>query len=184
MAGLALELSVSPVAWDSFAWPVNGFVLAGFLGLILGLFLLRKKVRAFRFIGTYQAAIPALAYVVLLTIVMGLTRQEANGTWLNSMLTFWPFVLVYVYMTVIFGVVSLRRFCKLRYNHGIRDIAFLLNHFGLFLAVTTATLGSADIQRLKMMTVVGEPEWRAMAPRGTVREMPFAVELKKYIPIN
>jgi len=59
--------------------------------------------------------------------------------------------------------------------------AFLLNHFGLFLAVTTATLGSADIQRLKMMTVVGESEWRAMAPRGTVREMPFAIELKKFI---
>ena len=29
-AGLALELSVGPVNWDSFAWPANGIVL-GFL---------------------------------------------------------------------------------------------------------------------------------------------------------
>ena len=29
-AGLMLELSVGPVVWDAFAWPVNGIVLAGF----------------------------------------------------------------------------------------------------------------------------------------------------------
>ena len=33
-AGLALELSVGPVVWDAFSWPVNGIVLAGFLALI------------------------------------------------------------------------------------------------------------------------------------------------------
>lgn len=31
-AGLALQLSVGPVVWDAFAWPVNGIVLAGFYG--------------------------------------------------------------------------------------------------------------------------------------------------------
>ena len=35
-----------------------------------------------------------------------------------------------------------------------RDIPFLLNHLGLFLAMTTATLGNADMQRLRMITVV------------------------------
>ena len=30
-AGLMLELSVGPVAWDAFAWPANGIVLAGFM---------------------------------------------------------------------------------------------------------------------------------------------------------
>ena len=44
VAGLALELSVGPVVWDAFSWPANGIVLAGFLLLIAGLFLLRKKV--------------------------------------------------------------------------------------------------------------------------------------------
>ena len=27
IAGLALQLSVGPVVWDAFAWPVNGIVL-------------------------------------------------------------------------------------------------------------------------------------------------------------
>ena len=169
--GLILELIVGPVKWEAFAWPVNGIVLVGFLTIILALFLLRKKIPAFRFIGTYQAAIPTLTYAVVLTIIMGLTKQTSDGTWLNSMLTFWPFVLIYVYMAVILGMVILRR----------HDIPFLLNHFGLFLAMTTATLGNADMQRLMMITNVGETEWRALTQNGEVREMPLTVELKRFI---
>jgi cytochrome c biogenesis protein ResB len=62
-----------------------------------------------------------------------------------------------------------------------RDIPFMLNHLGLFIALTTATLGSADIQRVKMICGVGEPEWRAMEQGGAIKEMPIAIELKKFI---
>ena len=107
--GLMLELSVGPVDWDAFRWPVNGIVLAGFLALIAIIFLLRRRVYGFQFIGTYKAAIPALVYAVVLTIIMGLTRQTADGVWLNNMLSFWPFVLIYVYIAVILGQIILRR---------------------------------------------------------------------------
>ena len=180
-AGLMLEIGVGPVVWEALAWPVNGILLAGFLTMTGVMFLLRRQVYAFRFIGTYQAAIPTLVYAVVLTIIMGLTRQTADGIWLNNMLSFWPFVLIYVYMAVILGVVILKRFSQLRLRHGIQDIAFFLNHFGLFLAMTTATLGNADMQRLKMITVVGEPEWRALTQEGIIHEMPLAIELKQFI---
>lgn len=178
-AGLMLELSVGPVEWDAFRWPVNGVVLAGFLVMIAIIFLLRKRVYGFQFIGTYKAAIPALIYAVVLTIVMGLTRQTVNGVGLNNMLSFWPFVLMYVYLAVILGIIILRRLVHLA--DWKRDIPFLLNHLGLFLAITTATLGNADMQRLKMITVVGEPEWRALSQEGSIREMPLAIELKAFV---
>ena len=76
IAGLMLELSVGPVDWNAFRWPVNGIVLAGFLALIAIFFLLRKRVYVFQFISTYKAAIPALVYAVVLTIVMGVTPQK------------------------------------------------------------------------------------------------------------
>ena len=180
-AGLALQLSVGSVVWEAFAWPANGIVLAGFLAIIALVFLLRKKVYAFQFVGTYQAAIPAMVYALALTIIMGLTRQQVGGTWLNNMLSFWPFVLVYVYIATILGVVTLKRTLKLRQGRNLREIAFLLNHLGLFLALTTATLGNADMQRVKMICGVGEPEWRALAQNGAVKEMPIAIELKKFI---
>ena len=47
--------------------------------------------------------------------------------------------------------------------------------------MTTATLGNADMQRLKMITVVGQTEWRALDPQGGVVELPLAIELKQFI---
>ena len=183
VAGLALELSVGPVVWDAFSWPANGIVMAGFLLLIAGLFLLRKKVYAFRFVSTYQAAIPAMVYAVILTIIMGMTRQQIGGTWFNDMLSFWPFVLIYVYIALILGVIILHRLSTFQLSivNLKKDVPFLLNHVGLFLALTTATLGNADMQRVKMITTVGESEWRALDNNGAIKEMPLAIELKKFI---
>ena len=193
-AGLMLELSVGPVDWNVFRWPINGIVLAGFLTLIAIIFLLRKRVYGFQFIGTYKAAIPALVYAVVLTIVMGLTRQKSltsdpspigeGSLWINYMLNFWPFVLIYVYIAVILGQIILRRALNLKtqkLKNLTTDIPFLLNHLGLFLAMTTATLGNADMQRLKMITVKGEPEWRALTSQQQIMEMPIAIELKEFV---
>ena len=182
VAGLMLELSVGPVVWKAFRWPVNGIVLVGFLALIAILYLLRKRVYGFQFIGTYMAAIPALVYAVVLTIIMGLTRQTVDGVWLNNMLSFWPFVLIYVYIAVILGLVIIRQIRTAVANTSLFTLHFsLLSHLGLFLAMTTATLGNADIQRLKMITVKGEPEWRALTEEQQVVEMPLAIELKDFI---
>ena len=182
IAGLMLELSTGRVDWDAFRWPVNGVVLVGFLALITIIFLLRKRVYGFQFIGTYKAAIPALVYAVVLTIIMGLTRQEVNGTWLNNMLSFWPFVLIYVYIAVILGLVVIRQVSSFRFQvSGFRFQVSTLSHLGLFLAMTTATLGNADMQRLKMITVKGAPEWRALTSQQQIVEMPIAIELKEFI---
>ena len=178
LVGLMLELSIGPVVWDAFVWPVNGIVLVGFMALIIAMHLLRKKVYAFRFLSTCQAAIPVMCYAVVLTVVMGLTRQTENGRWLNSMLTFWPFVLTYVYMAVIVGLVVLKSVVRMK---SVSKIVAALFHLGLFITMTTATLGNADVQRLKMITITGESEWRALDQQGRVREMPLAIELKKFI---
>jgi hypothetical protein len=182
-AGLMLELSVGPIDWDAFRWPVNGMVLTGFLVLIAIIFLLRKQVYGLQFLSTHKAAIPAMAYAVALTIIMGLTRQKVDGAWLNNMLSFWPFVLVYTYIAMILGVVVLRQLktwaaakCSI---HNVQ--CSMLSHLGLFIAMTTATLGNADMQRLKMITVKGEPEWRALTQQQQIVEMPIAVELKDFI---
>ena len=178
LAGLALQLSVGPVVWEAFAWPVNGLVTGGFLLLIAAIYLLRKKVYGCQFISTYQAAISALAYAVVLTIIMGLTRQETGGSWLNNMLTFWPFVLIYTFVAVILGQIIIRHALHFQWK---RDIPFMLNHLGLFVAMTAGTLGNADMQRLKMVTALGETEWRALTQRGVVKEMPMSIELKQFI---
>jgi ABC-type transport system involved in cytochrome c biogenesis permease subunit len=179
MVGLLLQLGLGPVDWSAYSWPVNGIVLAVFLSVIAMIYQLRKRVAVLQFLGTYKAAIPVLVYAIVLTIIMGLTRQEENGTWLSHMLTFWPFVLVYMLMAVVLGLVVLGRLSHL--TSWQRDVPFMLNHLGLFLAMTAATLGNADMQRVKMIAVVGGQEWRALTAEQRIVEMPFTVELKKFI---
>jgi hypothetical protein len=162
--GLLLHLCVGPVVWEAFAWPVNGIVMGGLVLMIVLMFSLRKKVTAFRFLGTYQAAIPAMVYAVLLTVVMGLTRQDGRGSWLSDMLR------------------RLNQIVRRKSAKGFwQNVAFVLNHVGLFIALTTATLGNADMQRVRMTTFVGEREWRALDRDGAVKMMPLGIELKRFI---
>lgn len=178
VAGLLLQLSAGPVVWEAFAWPANVISLAVFIAIIVAIFLLGKKFEPLRFIGTYKAAIPAMVLAVALTIIMGLTKQTVDGTWLNGMLSFWPFVLIYVYIALILGVIILKHTTHFTWR---RDIPFLLNHLGLFLALVAATLGNADMQRMKMITIVDVPEWRVMTDDGSIQELDLAIELKKFI---
>ncbi len=176
--GVVLQLAVGPVAWGAFAWPINGVVMAAFVAVIALTYILRKRVYAFKFLGTNHAAIPAMALAVVLTIVMGLTIQSPDGNWFSNMLSFWPFVLVYMLIALILGQVIINRTMHFKWK---RDIPFMLNHLGLFLAMTTATLGNADVQRLRMIATEGQSEWRAVADNGMVKTMPMSIELKKFI---
>ena len=176
--GVVLQLTVGPVAWGAFAWPTNGVVMAAFVAVIALTYILRKRVYIFKFLGTNHAAIPAMALAVVLTVVMGLTIQSPGGNWFSNMLSFWPFVLVYMLIALILGQVIINRTMHFKWK---RDIPFMLNHLGLFLAMTTATLGNADVQRLRMIATEGQPEWRAVADNGMVKTMPMSIELKKFI---
>ena len=191
LVGLALQVGVGSVAWDTLARPVNFVALTALLLVIVLAHALRRKVYACRYLSTLRAAVPALIYVVLLTIVMGLVRQGARGSWLHDMLSFWPFVLVYVYLVFILGLTILRRLGQLfrRPSFAVprssfvtsRNLSFLLNHLGLFIALVTATLGNADLRRLKVITTPHNLEWRAMDTQMRVVELPIAIELKRFI---
>ena len=61
-----------------------------------------------------------------------------------------------------------------------RFIPSLISHLGLFIFITCGTLGSADMQRLKMYCEVGKPEWRGIDSYQEVHELPIAIELQKF----
>ena len=191
IAGLVLQISIGPVEWGVFAWPVNGIVLAVFIAVIVIMFTLRRRVGVINSIATQQAAIPALAYAVVMTVIMGVMRQEnltpdpspmgEGSLWINYMLNFWPFVLTYAYMAVILGMAVLKRVGMLQKHCSIQDIAFLLSHLGLFIVLFAATLGSADMQRLKMTLMEGQPECRALTQEKKVQRVPMSIELKRFV---
>ena len=164
IVGALLQFSVGPVNWDEFAWPANGIALVLYVIILALCYAMKDLVYAIRFLMTWKMAVPALVYAVLLTIVMGITQQvpsdmaPVDPIGFSKMLSFWPFVLVYVLLATIIGLVTIRQICHFRFRY----IPSLLSHLGLFLVLTCGTLGSADMQRLKMFCEYGQPEWRAL----------------------
>ena len=179
--GMALQLTVGPVRWDVMAWPINGIVLAVLLVGIVTTHLLRRRVAFFRWMSTLQAGIPAMVACAMLTVLMGVTRQVPSGhvptepIGITAMLRFWPFVLSYLWLTILVGTV-----CMTRLRPSWRNISFLFNHLGLFIALVAGTLGSADMQQLIMTTQEGKTEWRAVDTKHRVHQLPIAIELHDF----
>ena len=61
IVGLMLQYSVGPLEWKIFMWPANLIVLAVFVLFVIATYALRKRVYAFRFMMSVEAAVPALA---------------------------------------------------------------------------------------------------------------------------
>lgn len=166
--GLLLQVVLGPVQWDLLAWPVNIILLVLFLVMLGIMYALRRKVYLFEWMMHLGAAVPALCYALGLTIIMGFGKQ---------MLNFWPFVLSYVWLTVIAGLASINHLLRFR----LKEIPFLLNHLGLFVALIGGTLGSPDKQELLMTVNEGETEWRAETEIGGIVEPGIAIELHDFI---
>lgn len=180
--GLLLQLTIGPLEWQVFAWPANIITLAALIATLIAIWSARRHVYFFRFMTTTSAAVPAIAVAALLTAVMGLTKQvpeeqaPSDTIGITRMLAFWPFVLVYAWMTLIVGEVTTMRL----FDFSWRRAPSLMSHAGLFIVLTGGTLGSADMQRLKMYCEVGTPEWRALDANNQVHELPLAIQLEKF----
>ena len=182
-SGILLQLSCGPVDWSLLCWPKNLISILIFAAVMVTVFILRRKYYILRRIATASCAVPAIVYAVLLTVVMGLlrqapsTRDATDPIGLTKMLSFWPFILTYLWMTVVLSQVTIRQIL----HPSWRRMPSLLSHAGLLIILTCATVGSGDIQRLKMICEQGQPEWRAVDNKENVVELPIAIQLNKFI---
>ena len=181
VTGWLLQITIGEIDWSLFAYPVNSIVLVLYIAGIVTMHCLRKRVYFFGWMSHYTSAVSSLLWVAGITVVMGLIRQlpsdhPADMLGFSRMLSAWPFVLLYIWMVTVLGLTTFRAGFPFRW----KKLAFLLNHAGLFVALITATLGNADMQRLKMTTRIDNAEWRAMDEHGKLIELPLAIELKDF----
>jgi ResB protein required for cytochrome c biosynthesis len=187
LTGTLLQFTIGKINWDLLSFPVNIILLSIYIAILIAMRLTSKKIYLFKWMSQYPAAITAMIGVVAVTVIMGLIRQkpfqvEVVGfeSWLgfSQMLSAWPFVLLYIWFTTLVGLVTIRRITPFR----LRNIPFLLNHAGLFIAITGAVLGSADMQRLELTASIGaeNPEWRAYNKQGELKELSLAIKLNEF----
>lgn len=168
LVGALLQFTVGPINWNLMAWPVNIIIAMVLTGAIIIGSTLRKRSYVLRFVCSRQAAVPALIVTAVATAIYGVTN-------LRETLSFWPFVLLYLWLDIIVGFTTLKFLRPTLHN-----LCITSSHAGLFIAITAGTLGSADMQRLKMQVDGEQPEWRGIDEDSKVHELPLAILLNRF----
>ncbi len=151
------------------AWPLNGVLTGLYIVVLVLLYLFRKKLPFVPWLMTGRAAVWTIVLFVVLALCLGVTGER-------SVLQSIPFLLSGLAMTMVLGLVVIKHL----FAFSIRKIPFLCNHLGLFVILVAASMGSADLQRLRMTAYVNLPERQAVDKYGRVHELPFALELKDF----
>ena len=161
-------------------WPYNlltGLLFVGILFLIHGLF---RKHALVKWFSSIPACISSISLFSLLALMLGIIPQKGsgqvavNGSGIMHISRSWPFLLSHVYLLTTLGFVILRRALPLKG----KNIGFLLNHFGLWLIISAALLGSGDLKRLRMALKEGDnPNQVALGEDMRLYLIPFSVKL-------
>ena len=182
-SGFALQLIIGPPNLDYLQSPVN-IRLAALIILWAALSLGLKKYRVVQWLSGIHLAVALILALLLFSVFIGSTPQFSRphpGRGLISRLGFtsmtssWPFMLIYLATLVSLAMAAFRRLALIR-----RNLAFLLNHAGLWLFLAAAGLGAADRAQHVMYVEEGQMERRAYSRNNQVLEMPLAIRLDDF----
>lgn len=182
VTGLLIELFTPSQGISVPGFPANMFAAMTFIATLAFLHLFYRKSNFVKWLSGVPAAISSITLFSFAALLLGLIPQEGGSESLLSAAGFthiknsWVIAVAQIYLLTSLGLVALKRSAPLnRKNAG-----FLLNHAGLWIVIAGASLGTGDLQRLKMDLHKGETIWYAYDNQGRNYELPFAVRLDSF----
>jgi len=133
-------------------------------------------------LSSVPAAMATMTSFTFLVLLMGFIPQgEPVGFWgkigLYHIHTSKPYIIIAVFMLTILGYTIIRR---LKQKINLKNIAFFINHAGLFIVIAAASIGSSDMLRLKMPVMTGQSSNIAFPDNKHQAQMPFGIHLKSF----
>jgi len=183
ITGFFIEAFVTSSHTILIQYPTNFFILIGY---IIALFICYKwftSSQLIRWLTKVPASISSIVLITILVMIMGTIPQVPsqnkiiNTLGLNHITTNWAFILILFQFLTCLGLISIKRVLQLKWD----NVGFVLNHVGLFLALTAGVLGSGDLQRLTLNVYEGKPSWIAKDIDRKEVELPFAVYLNDFL---
>lgn len=164
-------------------WPLNILILGVF---IFYLFLIHFfwKSEFKKWLSGVPATLTSIGAYSVLVILMGFIPQidKTAPEWirmtgLSHINRSWEFLFLSIYLLTILGLVILRH---LKNKWDFREIAFWLNHLGIFIVISAASLASGDLQRLTLPLYNGQQSEYAYKNKTTLKKLPFSVKLDSF----
>ena len=165
------------------AWPVNiAIIIIFIIYFILIHYLVRHPI--VKWLSSTQAAIASITAFTVMVLLLGFIPQGArmqeprliDNLGLSNVTSSWAYLMSALYLLIILGFIIVRRFK----SFSIKNIAFLLNHIGLWIVVVAASLGSADMWKLTMQLESKHPVMTAFDTHRQRYDIGFALMLMDF----
>lgn len=184
LTGFLMEVFFPLKTSTGIVFPYNLFILGSIVLLIISLQLFFKKQLFVKWLGSVHAAIISIVFITIMVMIMGIIPQIKTESptiqllGLNSITTHWAFLLILFVFLISLGLITFKRILIFKLN----NIGFVLNHLGLFMALSTGILGAGDTMRLSLELEEGKPNWKAYNNKTKEYiELDFAIYLKDFI---
>ena len=179
--GCAIEAISGGAGINIPGFPVNLYFIIG-LGVVMTLVYVKFRDKyVIKWLSGIPAAISVIVLYSVMVLLLGFIPQDMAQppvflkiSGLAHVKSSWPFFLLQFYFLIILGFVALKRAIPFKVN----NIGFLLNHFGLWLTILAAGLGSSDQQRFSMNLYENEKQSNlGIAENNDKYELPFSLKL-------
>ena len=183
--GIVVELIMHGAPVEIPAFPYNlALILLFFFYPLLAKLLLGKKI--VEKLSSIPLTIASITVYTVLVIAMGSFMQDNPNpaSWeqnlgLSHIARTWYFLFVSILMMTVLGFTILKRFHHLK---NIRNIAFLLNHLGIWIVIAAASLGTGDLQRIKLVVTTEQANHLGLNTKTNgIVPLSFSVRLDSFL---
>lgn len=182
VVGIVLQCVVGDFDNGFLRYPWGLILAVNYLYLLVLLHFQRDKWRWVYRLSDHYASVSALGSMVLITIIFGLTRQDASTEGFVGLLGFsrmtssWPFNLLLFYFTTTVGLAVVDDLHHWRQ----RGLAAMMSHLAVFVVLTCGMFGSADKMRVTVNAHLERPVAEGIDSEGVSQTLPFAITLKEF----
>ena len=183
VTGLFLEVFSTSNNAFTLSYPYNVVFLIGYVLLLFVAYKWFTNSQIVRWLTKVPASISSITLITFLVMIMGIIPQIPsenniiNNLGLNRITSNWAFLLILFQFLTCLGLISIKRILQFKWA----NFGFILNHTGLFLALTAGMLGTGDLQRLSINVYENKPSFIATDANRNEIELPFAFYLKDFI---
>ncbi len=182
VAGMALQFIWGNVNPSFLTYPWSLVLVANYLYLLVFLSVKQDTWKFVRGLYDRPAYIVSLFALLGLTLVFGLVPQDGSTEGLLGCLGFtrmntsWIFILFLFHFMNTMGLKAVDDVFHWRK----RRFPVVIMHLSFFVILVSATFGSGDKTRVRVMAHQGHPVNVGLAEDGTITQLPFTLMLKEF----
>lgn len=175
--GFVLQWFTGGIKIDFLRFPVNILLILIIIIFIIVAYLKFPNQRLVVWFSSTKAAISSIVGFSIMTLLMGFITQAPNpnkfisGLGLNNIAFSWQYSLLLLFLLLSLGFATIQRIYPFRK----KNIWFILNHLGLWIAICSANFGFADQIHLRMKLSPDEYRNFAVDQSGSFYGLPFEI---------